>query len=195
MAKDNETKSEYGVKQRSRTASVRKAARTPAPRRGSARGAPAQAPLAQAALEEFRHIFAAVRRHFHWVEEQTGVSAAQACLLAHVAERPGIRVTELARELAIHQSTASNLVERLEAARLLKRERDAQDQRVVRLHASALGRRIVEGAPQPLEGLLRYALKQMPERELAPLLEQLRRLVRTMDTLEEAQKQASEEPE
>lgn len=185
MAKDIETKSEQKPKARARTASVRAVPAVPARR---ARTLP-QAELAQAALEEFRLIFAAVRRHFHWVEEQTGVSAAQACLLAQVANSPGIRVTELARELAIHQSTASNLVERLEAARLLKRERDGEDQRVVRLRATAIGRRLVQGAPQPLEGLLPHALKRMSAQELAPLLEQLRGLTHTMGAVEKEQKE------
>jgi DNA-binding MarR family transcriptional regulator len=191
MAKDTETKSEQKPKAGVRTSGVRGVPREPA-RRARAAG---QAELAQAALEEFRLIFAAVRRHFHWVEEQTGVSAAQACLLAQVANNPGIRVTELARELAIHQSTASNLVERLEAARLLRRERDGEDQRVVRLHATATGRRLVQGAPQPLEGLLPYALKRMSAQELAPLLEQLRGLTHTMSAVEREQKEGEEKSE
>ena len=157
----------------------------PAPGR-AARGAraPDQRELAASVLEEFRLIFKAVRRHYQWVESQTGVSAAQICLLGQVEERPGIRVTELARELAIHQSTASNLVERLESAKLLKRERSDADQRVVRLQLTAAGRRLVAGAPKPLEGLLPYALKQLAAKDLSPLREHLETLTGVMEALE-----------
>jgi DNA-binding MarR family transcriptional regulator len=189
MKKDMETKSEQkAVVRTGRGAAAARAAAKVA-------AAPDQRALAQSVLEEFRLIFKAVRRHFQWVEAQTGVSAAQMCLLGQVDERPGIRVTELARELAIHQSTASNLVERLESARLLKRERSDADQRVVRLHLTAAGRRLVAAAPKPLEGLLPYALRQMPARDLQPLREHLEGLTDVMQSLEKAQKKRAAKSE
>lgn len=136
--------------------------------------------LALSVLEEFRVIFKSVRRHFHWVESQTGVSGAQLWVLAQVSNEPGIRVTELARALAIHQSTASNLVERLESTKLIERRRSDEDQRVVRLHLTPAGKRLVKRAPGPAEGVLPDALKKLPPAELQALKRQLVRLTRLM---------------
>jgi len=93
---------------------------------------------------------------------------------------PGIRVTALARALAIHQSTASNLVDRLESVKLLERRRTDEDQRVVRLYLTAKGRRIVKSAPGPAEGVLPDALKRLDPGELQALRKQLARLTRLM---------------
>lgn len=136
--------------------------------------------LALSVLEEFRVIFKSVRRHFRWVEAKTGVTGAQLWVLAQIGGEPGIRVTALARALAIHQSTASNLVERLESQQLLERRRSDADQRVVRLHLTPAGRRVVRKAPGPAQGLLPDALKRLPPDELRALKKQLARLTRLM---------------
>lgn len=136
--------------------------------------------LALSVLEEFRVIFKSVRRQFSRVEKLAGVTGAQLWVLAEVARQPGIRVTVLARALAIHQSTASNLIERLQAQKLIERRRTDDDQRVVRLFLTATGRRILKRAPGPTAGLLPDALKQLPPTELKSLKEQLVRLTGLM---------------
>ena len=131
-------------------------------------------------LEEFRVVFKTVRRHFRWVEAQPGVTGAQLWVLAQVGNEPGIRLTALARALAVHQSTASNLVERLEALKLLERRRSAGDQRVVHLYLTLAGKRVVKRAPGPAEGVLPDALKRLPPTALKALKKQLARLTRLM---------------
>ena len=71
---------------------------------------PEPSPEVIEALQSFRIIFRSVRRHFHEVEEQCGISGSQLWALSVVAQSPGIRVKDLARSMAIQQSTASNLV-------------------------------------------------------------------------------------
>lgn len=155
--------------------------------RGAKPGAPAAPPrqaLALSVLEEFRLIFKSVRSHFQWVEAQTGVSGAQLWVLAEVAGAPGIRVTALARALSLHQSTISNLVERLEERKLLRRTRAADDQRGVLLHLTAAGKRLVARAPQPLKGILPNALERLSAEDLALLKQQLRQVTAAMTSLD-----------
>ena len=64
-------------------------------------------------LEQFRVIFKSIRRHYRSVEERSGISGALLWALAQVAANPGSQVGDLARALAIHQSTASNLLRSL----------------------------------------------------------------------------------
>lgn len=132
-------------------------------------------------LKEFRVIFKSVKRHFQWMERQTGVSGAQLWAVSAVVAEPGIRVTELGRAMAIHQSTTSNLVERLVQGGLVRRERSARDQRVVQLYATAKGTRLVKKAPGAVRGVLVDALEKMENKELASLDVALGELIARMD--------------
>ena len=131
-------------------------------------------------LEQFRLIFRSAKKHFQWVQERTGVSGAQLWLLAEIERRPGIRVTELAKSMAVHQSTASNLIERLETGGYLLRKRSNRDQRVVHLSLTKAGRGTVARAPRPLQGVLRDALRGLKEGDLAQLRSLLQKLAGRM---------------
>lgn len=120
-------------------------------------------------LRQFRAVSRSVNRHFHAVERQCGISGSQLGALAAIAASPGLKVTELAQRLALHQSTASNLIDLLVRKGLLERRRTDHDLRVVRLHATEAGHRLVARAPVPLDGLLTHALRQLDAGTLSAL--------------------------
>src|SRR6476659_8029230 len=120
-------------------------------------------------LEQFRVIFKSLRSHYREVQQRTGISGAQLWVLARIAASPGSHVGEVARALAIHQSTASNLLRSLERLRLVARERRGADQRNVQLYATGKGLRLLRRAPQPLIGVLQQALTDLPAPVLASL--------------------------
>ena len=131
-------------------------------------------------LKLFRILVKSIRGHYRVVENRSGVSGAQLWALSHVAGNPGTKVGELARALAIHQSTASNLVGRLESLGLLARNRLHHDQRSVELTLTAEGRRALARAPRPLIGVLQQALLDLPEISLEELHQHLGALIGTM---------------
>jgi DNA-binding MarR family transcriptional regulator len=131
-------------------------------------------------LAQFRILFRSVRTHYRQVERRAGVTGAQLWALAHLAEHRGARMGQLARALAIHPSTASNLVRRLESLALVLRERKGRDQRTVQLYLTPKGARALSHAPQPLIGVLQQALSELPARSLDALGHQLDELIRTM---------------
>ena len=133
-------------------------------------------------LGQFRVIVKSIRSHYQQVELRSGISGAQLWALAHLAEHPGATVGELAKTLAIHASTASNLVGRLQSLALLSRKRVGGDQRIVRLHLTAKGTRIIERAPRPLIGVLLHVLAKLPAGRLDALHRDLGALIRGMDT-------------
>ncbi len=148
----------------------------------------ANAAAALSVLEQFRVIFRSTKKHFQWVETATGVSGAQLWVLAELQRTPGIRVTELARALAVHQSTVSNLLERLEERGLVQRVRSAKDARNVLLSLTAAGNAVIARAPMPLEGVLPNALRSLPAAELAQLKVLLESLARHMKVRDRAGK-------
>jgi len=131
-------------------------------------------------LEQFRIIVKSIRRHYQDVERRAGVSGAQLWALAQVADSPGAKVGELARALAIHQSTASNLLRALEAQGLVTRERQGSDQRQVQLFASRKGLQLLKGAPRPLIGVLQQALSELPAARLHALHAELAHVIARM---------------
>jgi DNA-binding MarR family transcriptional regulator len=131
-------------------------------------------------LEQFRVIFKSLRSHYREVQKRTGISGAQLWVLARVAASPGSHVGEVALSLAIHQSTASNLLKSLERRRLVARERGGADQRNVQLYATAKGLRLLRRAPQPLIGVLQQALTELPAPVLAGLHVSLARVIAAM---------------
>ena len=131
-------------------------------------------------LEQFRIIFKSIRRHYLDVERRAGLAGAQLWALAQIADRPGREVGELARALALHHSTASNLVRQLEALGLITRHRDGADRRHVQLFVTKKGRRVLKRAPQPLIGVLQQALSELPAILLEDLHERLEHVIRVM---------------
>lgn len=140
------------------------------------------------ALEQFRVIFRSTKKHFQWVKAATGVSGAQLWVLAELHKQPGIRVTELAAALAVHQSTASNLIERLEQRGLLQRLRSPNDRRIVQLSLTKAGVSAISRAPVPLEGVLPDALTSLTSHELKNLHALLTRLTKHMKVRDQAGK-------
>jgi DNA-binding MarR family transcriptional regulator len=131
-------------------------------------------------LEQFRILFKSVRRHYREVQRRAGIGGAQVWALSHIAGHPGIKPGELALALAIHPSTASNLVRELEKLKLATRRRQKHDQRVVELCATSKGLQVLKRTPRPLIGVLQQALSDMPSANLQILHRQLERLVVSM---------------
>lgn len=113
-------------------------------------------------LQKFRLIFRSVKQHFRWVEERCGVSGAQLWLMFELKQIPGLRVSEIARALSIHQSTASNMLDKLERRDLIERRREGADRRVVRVFLTSTGKRVIDVAPQPARGVLTEAINRLP---------------------------------
>jgi DNA-binding MarR family transcriptional regulator len=131
-------------------------------------------------LAQFRIVIKSIRRHYQDVERRAGLTGAQLWALSEIARGPGCQVGQLAKALALHQSTASNLVRLLETLGLVTRQRRGKDQRHVQLFPTKKGLQVLKHAPQPLIGVLQQALSDLPAASLDRLHEQLDRLIKVM---------------
>ncbi len=120
-------------------------------------------------LKKFRVIYGSVRQQFREVEKTCGVTGSQLWVLQEVARTPDIGVSELAGRLSIHQSTGSQLVEKLVARGLVIKERSKEDQRRVGLLVTEEASNLLKNAPGPAEGILPEALQALPESALLAL--------------------------
>ena len=137
-------------------------------------------------LRQFRVVLGSAKRHYRGVERKCGVSGAQLWALGQIGDRPEISVGELARALAIHQSTASNMLARLQELGLVIRARAGADQRVVRLRLTDKGRGVLRRAPNPFQGVLQQALAAVPAATLQALHRHMTELIRQIRSKDRA---------
>lgn len=132
-------------------------------------------------LKLFRIIFKSANRHFHEVEKNVGVGGASLWALAEIGEAQSITVSELANSMSIHQSTASNLIDKLEDKGYISRVRGEQDRRIVNLELTDFGKEILAKAPLPHKGILPDALMRLNTSTLSELNLHLTQLIAGME--------------
>lgn len=118
--------------------------------------------LALEVLQQFRVIYGTMRQYFRELEESCGLPGSQMWVLQEVERSPEIGITELAGRLGIHQSTCSQLVEKLVAKNCLVKKKQSKDQRRVGLCLASEGRKAIAALPGPAEGVLPEALVAIP---------------------------------
>jgi MarR family transcriptional regulator for hemolysin len=74
-----------------------------------------------------------MRRFYDRRASALGVTTAQWRVIAHVGHSPGLKQVELAERLDVEPITACRIVDRLEEAGLVERQRDPEDRRAWRL--------------------------------------------------------------
>lgn len=109
--------------------------------------------------------------------------AAQVELLQLAAARPGLSVTEAARELRVAPNTVSTLVSRLTAAGLLRRERTLPDGRAVRLAVTTRARRRMADWRDLRSELAQAALTRLPPADREALASAVPALLRLAEQL------------
>jgi DNA-binding MarR family transcriptional regulator len=132
------------------------------------------------ALQGLRLIYASARWHDAQVRRSVAISGSQLWALSEIARREGRGVNDLAVRMALHQTTASNLVNALVKKALVRRLRDGSDRRFVHLHVTSEGRRALSQSPGPHPGLLVDALRKIDSQHLERLRRDLAALVRLM---------------
>jgi DNA-binding MarR family transcriptional regulator len=138
-----------------------------------------------AVLKKLRIVIRAAQRHSTWIEKQCGLSGAQLWIMQELFETPGLRVGEIADRLAIHQTTASNLLRPLEKHGFLVKARDPLDKRAVKLVLSEHGLALLARAPKPARGLLPETLRQSDAALIAKLDEGLDGLLDRMGVVDD----------
>jgi DNA-binding MarR family transcriptional regulator len=133
------------------------------------------------ALKLFRIIFKSTNRHFHEVEKVVGIGGASLWALSEIGEADDLTVSKLASAMSIHQSTASNLIDKLEIKNYITRVRSTNDRRVVYITLTNTGRELLDKAPLPHRGILPDALMRLEPKILSELNNHLTLLISGMD--------------
>lgn len=138
---------------------------------------PNKTQLSLQVLKKFRVIYGSMRQHFREIERTCGVTGSQLWILQEIANTSGIGVSELAERLSIHQSTCSQLVEKLVSGEMVIKERSKEDQRRVGLRLTESAATLLKNAPGPAEGVLPEALRSLSAGTIQALNASLEKMI------------------
>ena len=115
-------------------------------------------------VERMAHL---VGLHLERAAGELGVTQAEAHVLAQLARRGPTTVGDLQREFGHKRSTLTNVLDRLETRKLVRRALNPADRRSFVVHPTAAGGRAAGRVVAVLDGLERELRSRVSERDLA----------------------------
>jgi DNA-binding MarR family transcriptional regulator len=147
-------------------------------------------------VERVQALFPRIMRHLDLEEEQelTGldVRPSQMSALIALAQRNPQTMGALAWEMRLTESAATRLVDRLVAMNLVRRERDRQDRRLVRVRLSSYGRQLVDLVLNRRHERFSRIAQRMTPADRDALLQGLASLIDVFEALAEEARQREE---
>jgi len=131
-------------------------------------------------LQALRQIIRAVDLHSRQLVVQHKITGPQLITLLTVKEQGPVTASTIANYIHLSPSTVIGILDRLEAKRLIRRERDLKDRRLVWVSLTQEGKVLTENAPSPLQDSLAEAISKLPDTEVLMIVESLERIVELM---------------
>jgi DNA-binding MarR family transcriptional regulator len=125
-------------------------------------------------LAQVSQIFRSVSDSF---TDQVDIPRGQAGLLCVVAKQDGLTQSEIADQLSVQGATVTNMLQRLEEAGLVKRVRDSEDNRLVRVYLTEAGRQKESSINEQFGSMQELIFKDISEEERVLLRRWLQQIV------------------
>ena len=143
----------------------------------------ANEPIADDVLRAIRRILRKTAEHSRQLAREGDLSVPQLLCLRKVAESTKaepVTVAAVAAAVQLSNATVSRLLDRLESAELIIRERSTVDRRKVYLWLTAKGKRRIKSLPTPLHDQFLARLTKLRKSEQKALLSSLEQIVEMM---------------
>ncbi|WP_226634232.1 MarR family winged helix-turn-helix transcriptional regulator [Novosphingobium profundi] len=118
----------------------------------------------------------AVYRHFTETFTDLGLTQKQVSVLWTVAEQPGLFQADLGQQLQMDRATTTEIINRLAARDLLRREPSPLDRRKSSLHLQPEGERVLEEARTSILAHETWLKERFSDAEVATLIGLLTRI-------------------
>jgi DNA-binding MarR family transcriptional regulator len=151
------------------------------PRSPSINGRSAKRTATIRVVQGLRRIVKALETYSQEVRAVYGLTGPQLWALKTLQRQGEMSIGELAAALAVHQSSVSLLVTRLERQGLARRSRGGSDRRFVAIELTRRGSALAADAPEPAQGRLLHSLQAMSATEVREIGEAVDRLVGAME--------------
>jgi len=147
----------------------------------ASRGGTGRDEILSESVEMLHRIFQNVDLFSRKTLREFGVSGPQIWALRSI-DRAGVAsMSDLARGMHLHMSTVTGIIDRLEAARLVTRERSREDARVMETRLTSKGKAILAKAPEPPRSKAARGLGRLSPKELRQVHSSLLLIARAMD--------------
>lgn len=158
----------------------------PSSRQARSAAAPARAGRPEPAdatliVQGLRRIVKALHSFSQDVYRKYGLTAPQLWVLKTLQRDGRLSAGQLAQALAVHQSSLSILIDRLEKRGLVTRVRARGDGRFVLIELTRRGLALSTMAPAPAQGRLLHGLQAMTRAEVSEIRRAVDRLVQVME--------------
>jgi DNA-binding MarR family transcriptional regulator len=134
-------------------------------------------------LRALRSILHRVKRHSHYLGREAGMTLPQILCLVAISELPAGSATAAAvsRRVQLSAPTVTGILDRLERARLVRRERSTTDRRKLYLTLTGEGSERLRSLPTPLQQRFVERVMALAPDERQVLQESLQRIVELME--------------
>lgn len=134
-----------------------------------------------AVLVALRRIIRATDQNSKRLGRSTGLTVPQIVLLRAIDSHPEATQGFLTGQVSLSPATVSTILDRLEERGLIHRTRNNRDKRMVNVSLSAEGRRLLAGAPQPLQEEFRARFNNLPAAQQHLIVQALDNVATMMD--------------
>lgn len=119
--------------------------------------------------KELRHISGIIKQKGRQILSAYTITPPQFVALQWLLELGDMTIGDLSNKMYLAFSTTTDLIDRMERSNLVKRIRDEQDRRVVRIHLLEEGARIIEEVIDKRQQYLEDVLQHFDQAEVANL--------------------------
>ena len=144
--------------------------------------------LQKEVLKHFREIYIQAKSELKDNVKKTGLSGSQLWIMQQIYNFNGISNSELAKNLTLHVSTCSILVNKLIKKGLVEKTRSSTDERKIVLTITSKGKQLMAKAPKSPEGAIPSTLKKLNIEELEELNTVLTKFAKKMKVLNKVYK-------
>ena len=144
--------------------------------------------LQKEVLKHFREIYIQAKSELKDNVKKTGLSGSQLWIMQQIYNFNGISNSELAKNLTLHVSTCSILVNKLIKKGLVEKTRSSTDERKIVLTITSKGKQLMAKAPKSPEGAIPSTLKKLNIEELEELNKVLTKFAKKMKVLNKVYK-------
>lgn len=132
-------------------------------------------------LQAFRRIIRAIDRNSHKLASRHKITGPQLGCLQAIKDHGPITSARLAQQIFLSPSTIVGIIDRLEEKKLVERNRDRKDRRLIHICITPAGEHLVAEAPSLLQDTLIDALAELPDTERISITLTLEKLVDLME--------------
>ena len=132
-------------------------------------------------LISLRKIMRAADLHSQKLMRESGLTAPQLLVMQAIEKEGSPSTSTLADRIVVSQATMTRIIDRLERAGLVRREKSTADKRVVNISLTDAGQVKLESAPEPLQAEFLRRFRKLEDWEQHMLKASLVRVANMMD--------------